>query len=85
MTPALVLAILSTISIDAFKSKLTSLASSSNGVISRQASNIAITHGYTTAFQVGAFIALAGLLISAIVIRAPKELGSDANPVHAAL
>jgi predicted MFS family arabinose efflux permease len=81
---ALGLAILSTISIDAYKSKLSSLSSAAHGA-SRQAMNIATTHGYTTAFQVGAFIAFAGLLISAIVIRAPKELGSDANPVHAAL
>jgi MFS family permease len=82
---ALGLAILSTISIDAFKSKLASFVSASHGTVSRQAANIATTHGYTTAFQVGAFIAFAGLLISAIVIRAPKELGSDANPVHAAI
>jgi predicted MFS family arabinose efflux permease len=81
---ALGLAILSTISIDAFKSKLASLTSGSH-VLTRQASNIATTHGYTTAFQVGAFIAFAGLLISVIVIRAPKELGSDENPVPAAL
>jgi hypothetical protein len=45
--------------------------------------NIATTHGYTTAFQVAAFIALAGLLVSAIVIRTPKALVSDASPVHA--
>jgi len=47
--------------------------SASHGTVSRQAANIATTHGYTTAFQVGAFIAFAGLLISAIVIRAPKS------------
>jgi hypothetical protein len=81
---ALGLAILSTISIDAFKSKIASLSGASH-VATHQALNIATTHGYTTAFQVGAFIAFAGLLISAIVIRAPKELGSDANPVPAAL
>jgi predicted MFS family arabinose efflux permease len=82
---ALGLAILSTISIDAFKSKLASLTSAAHGAASHQAANIATTHGYTTAFQVGAFIALAGLLISVLVIRAPKELGSDSNQVHAAL
>jgi EmrB/QacA subfamily drug resistance transporter len=81
---ALGLAILSTISIAAFKSKIASLTGASH-VASHQALNIATTHGYTTAFQVGAFIAFAGLVISAVVIRAPKELGSDANPVHAAL
>lgn len=82
---ALGLAILSTISIDAFKSKLASLTRAAHGAASHQAANIATTHGYTTAFQVGAFIALAGLLISVLVIRAPKELGSDSNQVHAAL
>jgi predicted MFS family arabinose efflux permease len=82
---ALGLAILSTIAFDAYKSKLASTLSASPSTISRQAMHVATTHGYTTAFQVAAFIALAGLLISAIVIRAPKELGSDKNPVHAAL
>jgi predicted MFS family arabinose efflux permease len=80
---ALGLAILSTISIDAFKSKLASFTTSSQ-VTSHQAMNIATTHGYTTAFQVGAFIAFAGLIISAVVIRTPKELGSDATAVLAA-
>jgi EmrB/QacA subfamily drug resistance transporter len=78
---ALGLAILSTIAIDAYKSKLASAVSATHGVASRQAMNIATTHGYTTAFQVGAFIAFAGLLVSAIVIRTPAAL--DANAVHA--
>jgi EmrB/QacA subfamily drug resistance transporter len=80
---ALGLAILSTIAFDTYKSKLASLVSAPHGVASRQAMNIATTHGYTTAFQVAAFIALAGLLVSAIVIRTPKTLVSDASPVHA--
>jgi hypothetical protein len=80
---ALGLAILSTIAFDTYKSKLTSIVSASHGVVSRQAMNIATTHGYTTAFQVAAFIALAGLLVSAIVIRAPKALASYPSPVHA--
>jgi predicted MFS family arabinose efflux permease len=80
---ALGLAILSTISVDAFKSKLASFSGASQGTVSRQAANIATTHGYTTAFQVGAFIALAGLLISVIVIRTPKDMSLDVNPVHA--
>ncbi len=80
---ALGLAILSTIAFDTYKSKLSSIASASHGVVSRQAMNIATTHGYTTAFQVAAFIALAGLLVSAIVIRTPEALVSDASPVHA--
>jgi MFS family permease len=79
---ALGLAILSTIAIDAYKSKLVNLASGSH-VVSRQALNIATTHGYTTAFQVAAFIALGGLLISAIVIRTPQALTQDASLVHA--
>ncbi len=82
---ALGLAILSTISYDAFKSKLASAASASHGVITHQATNIATTHGYTTAFQVGAFIAFAGLVVSAAVIRAPKQLGAPAEPVHASV
>ncbi len=80
---ALGLAILSTIAFDTYKSKLTSIASTSHGVVSRQAMNIATTHGYTTAFQVAAFIALAGLLVSAIVIRTPKALVPDTRPVPA--
>ena len=82
---ALGLAILSTIAFDAYKSKLTSVVAASHGVASRQAMNIATTHGYTTAFQVGAFIALAGLLVSAIVIRAPKTVAPEARPVHASV
>jgi hypothetical protein len=78
---ALGLAILSTIAIDAYKSKLVSVVSASHARATHQAINIATTHGYTTAFQVGAFIAFAGLLISAIVIRAPKQLGAEVSPV----
>jgi MFS family permease len=80
---ALGLAILSTIAIDAYKSKILNVAQLTHGVVSSQAKNIATTHGYTTAFQVAAFIALAGLLISAIVIRAPKELVADPTLVNA--
>jgi hypothetical protein len=82
---ALGLAILSTIAIDAYKSKILHTATLTHGVVSRQATNIATTHGYTTAFQVAAFIALAGLLISAIVIRAPQKLNADATLVSSAV
>jgi EmrB/QacA subfamily drug resistance transporter len=79
---ALGLAILSTIAISATNSKLHALGAASSGHFSNAA--IATTHGYTTAFQVGAVIALLGFIVSAVVIRAPKDLGSDANLIHAA-
>jgi hypothetical protein len=52
-----------------------------NGHATHTAANIATTHGYTTAFQVGAIIALLGLIISALVIRTPAKLDTSA-PVH---
>jgi EmrB/QacA subfamily drug resistance transporter len=66
---ALGLAVLATIAIDATKSKLASLHSTST-----VANNIATTHGYTTAFLVSAGIAFIALLISIIVIRTPSQL-----------
>ena len=83
---ALGLAILSTIAINASRAKAVHLASVSGGHLTRTASNIATTHGYTTAFQVGAGIALLGLVISAVVIRAPKEFAArhDISVVAAA-
>jgi hypothetical protein len=65
---ALGLAVLATIAIDASNAKLHSLHSSSTG-----ASNIATTHGYTTAFLVSAAVALASLLVSVLVIRVSPE------------
>jgi predicted MFS family arabinose efflux permease len=66
---ALGLAVLATVAIDATKSKGRSLAPATQG----HATNaIATTHGYTTAFEVAAGIALAAFLVSAIVIRSPK-------------
>ena len=62
---ALGLAVLATVAIDATKSKLASLRS-----VSRAAVNEATTHGYTTAFLVGAGISLLGLVIALVVIRA---------------
>jgi predicted MFS family arabinose efflux permease len=82
---ALGLAILSTIAFDAYKAKLASSLSASPAKASRQLMDVATTHGYTTAFQVGAFIALAGLLISALVIRTPAKVSAEATPVHAGL
>jgi predicted MFS family arabinose efflux permease len=78
---ALGLAVLSSIAITAATSKLHSLVGSGHGTVSRTAANIATTHGYTTAFQVGAMIALLGLVISIVVIRTPAELDTSA-PVH---
>ena len=78
---ALGLAILSSIAINAARSKYTNLVSAAHGQASRTAQDIATTHGYTTAFQVGAIIALLGLIISAAVIRTPPQLDASA-PVH---
>ena len=76
---ALGLAILSTIAINAACSKAVHLASLSGGYLPKTASNISMTHGYTKAFQVGAGIALLALVISAVVIRAPKDLAAPHN------
>ncbi len=65
---ALGLAVLATIAIDASNSRLHALHSSSTA-----ASNIATTHGYTTAFLVSAGIALVSLLVSVLVIRVSPE------------
>ncbi|HEY5103666.1 MAG TPA: MFS transporter, partial [Acidimicrobiales bacterium] len=61
---ALGLAILATIAIDAAKSKLQSLHSTTT-----LANHVATTHGYTTAFLVSAAIVFFGLLISIVFIR----------------
>jgi EmrB/QacA subfamily drug resistance transporter len=66
---ALGLAVLATIAIDATKSKLTSLHSTTS-----MAQKIATTHGYTTAFLVSAGIVAIALLISIVVIRVPADL-----------
>jgi EmrB/QacA subfamily drug resistance transporter len=65
---ALGLAVLATVAIDASNARLHSLHSSSTA-----ASNIATTHGYTTAFLVSAGVALASLLVSVLVIRVSPE------------
>jgi EmrB/QacA subfamily drug resistance transporter len=71
---ALGLAVLATVAIDATNSKLASLGSHAPN-----ASNIATTHGYTTAFMVSAGIAFLGLLVSIIFIRVPQKPGDTAN------
>jgi EmrB/QacA subfamily drug resistance transporter len=80
---ALGLAILSTIAINATRSKLTSLSSGHAHAVTN-AMKIATTHGYTTAFQVGAVIALLGFIISVAVIRTPPTLDVDPSVLHAA-
>lgn len=69
---ALGLAILATVAIDATKSKMQSLAALTHGHLTRAATAVATTHGYTTAFEFGAGIALVGFVISLLVIRAPR-------------
>jgi predicted MFS family arabinose efflux permease len=77
---ALGLAILATIAIDATKSRVQSLATTTDGHTSARAIAIATTHGYTSAFEVATCIALAGLVVSLTVIRPPK-LAPAAEPV----
>jgi hypothetical protein len=84
---ALGLSVLATIAIDATKSKAQALATHAHGHVSSRVVAIATTHGYTTAFEVAAFIALAGFVISLLVIRTPEASRSDGRaenvePVH---
>ena len=76
---ALGLAILATIAIDAAKSKLQSLHSTTT-----LANHVATTHGYTTAFLVSAAIVFFGLLISIVFIRvetpSKSEMATDSSP-----
>ena len=67
------LAVLATVAIDATKSKLNSMAVASHGRLAPSAAAIATTHGYTTAFEVGAAVAAVALVISLVVIRAPRR------------
>lgn len=67
------LAILATVAIDATKSELRSLAATNGHLTPSAAAAVATTHGYTTAFEVGAAIALVGFVISLLVIRAPQR------------
>ena len=70
---ALGLSVLATIAIDATKSKVQSLVSAAHGHLTATTTAIATTHGYTTAFTVASGIALAGLLVSILVIRVPRS------------
>jgi len=77
---ALGLAILATVAIDATTSKLHNLAGATHGRAAGAAAvAIATTHGYTTAFEVAACIALAAFLISLVVIRVPAVVPIVAN------
>jgi hypothetical protein len=68
---AIGLAVLGTVAIDATNSKARSLAVAARGHLTPAAEAAAVTHGYTTAFEVGAAVVLAGLIISLLVIRTP--------------
>ena len=63
------LAILATVSISVTKARAQQLASSSHGHLTHAMQNVALAHGYTTAFLAGACIALLALTVSALVIR----------------
>jgi EmrB/QacA subfamily drug resistance transporter len=71
---ALGLAVLATVAIDATNSKLAAL-----GRHAPNATNIATTHGYTTAFMVSAGIAFLGLLVSILFIRVPQKPSDPAT------
>jgi predicted MFS family arabinose efflux permease len=73
---ALGLAVLATIAITATKNQLSGL----HGPPTQQAVASATTHGYTTAFAVGAGVALLGFIISLLVIRTPQKAPAEAQP-----
>ena len=79
---ALGLAILSTIAINATTSTLNKLTAGAHGKVTNEAIAIATTHGYTTAFKVGAVVSLIGLIISITVIRTPPRLEHHTEVVH---
>jgi len=72
---ALGLAILATVAIDAARSRARTLIEAAHGRASHLTTAIATTHGYTTAFEVGAGIALGALVISILGIRSPQRPG----------
>ena len=69
---ALGLAVLATVAIHATQSKATSLAAAAHGRPTPQMIAVAVTHGYTTAFEVGAAIAAAAFVIAIIAIRSGR-------------
>lgn len=74
------LAVLSTIAIDAYRSKL-----ASSHAATALAERVATTHGYTVAFTWSAGIMLVGLLISVFVIRVPTFEPGDEELASAAI
>jgi EmrB/QacA subfamily drug resistance transporter len=68
---ALGLAVLATVAIDVTNSKARSLAAAAGGHLSPAGQAVATTHGYTTAFEIGAAVVFVGLIVSLLVIRAP--------------
>jgi predicted MFS family arabinose efflux permease len=69
---ALGLAILATVAITATRNKVTTLAAAGHGRLTTAEIRAATTHGYTTAFLVGAAIALVAFVISVTVIRVDR-------------
>jgi EmrB/QacA subfamily drug resistance transporter len=74
---ALGLSVLATVAIDATTTKARSLTAAAHGHATGLTHLIAIGHGYTTAFEVAAGIALVGLAISVTVIRFPRPPASS--------
>ncbi len=66
---ALGLAVLSTVALTVAKNAAANLASVTGGHLSPASAAVATTQGYTTAFRIGACLALAALLISAFAIQ----------------
>ena len=77
------LAVLSTVAISASSRLLASLGEAAHGHVTTTSIAIATTHGYTTAFRVGAIVAFIGFLISLVFIRTPAQIAhhSDVAPV----
>ena len=69
---ALGLSVLSTVAINAAASRARALTAQAHGHSSALTGLIATTHGYATAFEVSAGIALLGVLVSLLVIRTPR-------------
>ena len=76
---ALGLAVLATVAINATRNKATSLAVGGHGHLTTAEIQAATTHGYTTAFLVGAAIALVAFVISLTVIRADRTVTPPLN------
>jgi predicted MFS family arabinose efflux permease len=76
---ALGLAVLATVAINATRNKATSLAVAGRGHLTRADVQAAATHGYTTAFLVGAAIALVAFVISLTVIRVDRTVTPALN------